>query len=59
MCSDFASARTDGIASPGLSVPLMIADLICEEICSYSGVLTLLLTTISKRIPPFQHNCIT
>ena len=48
MCNDFANERTEGIASPAFSSPLIIAALICEAICSYRGRLTLLLTTISK-----------
>lgn len=33
-CSDFASARMEGMGSPVLSVPDMIIALICEVICS-------------------------
>src|SRR5699024_8919392 len=53
MCNDFASDRTEGIASPAFNSPLIIAALICEAICSYRGRLTLLLTTNSKESPPF------
>ena len=40
--------RTEGIASPAFNSPLMIAPLICVEICSYRGRLALLLTMISN-----------
>ena len=37
MCNDFARERTEEWASPAFSSPLIIAALICEEICSYRG----------------------
>ena len=44
---DFANARIEGIASPACSSPLIIIALICDVICSYIGLLALLLMMIS------------
>lgn len=51
MCKDFANARIEGMESPGLSSPDMIAALIWDAICSYKGRFALLLTMISKISP--------
>lgn len=53
------SARTEGIASPAFNSPLIIAAFICVAICSYRGLLALLLTTISTSSPPSVSYCIT
>ena len=43
----FANALIEGIASPGCNFPLIIMAFICELICSYIGLLALLLIIIS------------